>query len=183
MYVPPGKVLTEARKARKLTQDELANLVGCVASAISNYERGDREILRDVAIKLGEILKVSPIDLVFGQENEAITKVTVDFNRKSRDYVTVIGASKHMPDLKDGECAIFQVSRNGRNPKVNSGDIILVRNKEKDLELREVVHLVAGKKVVFIALDGSAPAMLEQNDETDIYAVYKSKTKFLNLED
>ncbi|MBL7325496.1 helix-turn-helix transcriptional regulator, partial [Escherichia coli] len=54
-----GDVLAVARKARGLTQIELAELVGLTQPAINRYESGDRDPDQHIVAKLAEILGVT----------------------------------------------------------------------------------------------------------------------------
>lgn len=56
------------RKKNDLTQEELAEKLFCVRSAISNWEQGISEPDRNTIIKLSEIFKVS-VDYLIGNDN------------------------------------------------------------------------------------------------------------------
>ena len=62
-----GEIIKELRKQRKITQEELAELVGVTPQAISKWERGlscpDISLLDD----LSKILEVSVIEILKGR--------------------------------------------------------------------------------------------------------------------
>lgn len=60
-----GDRLRKLRKERKLTQKELANLIGVKNSVISFYEVGDRTPSLEVLVKLSKALRVST-DILLG---------------------------------------------------------------------------------------------------------------------
>lgn len=58
------KNLSKIRKARKMTQKELAEAVGVSYSAISQYESGKKTPSFEIALKLAEVLDCESSDLV-----------------------------------------------------------------------------------------------------------------------
>jgi transcriptional regulator with XRE-family HTH domain len=63
--------LRTARKAKKLTQAQLAERLGRVQSYVSKLERGDRtDITLDEVSELGKVLGVEPWALTFPAPNE-----------------------------------------------------------------------------------------------------------------
>lgn len=71
-----GMKIKEFRKEKKLTQKELADLVGIKNSAISNYEQGVRIPKRDFLFKVANSLNVS-IDEFFPNQNRIIPSSTL----------------------------------------------------------------------------------------------------------
>ena len=53
------EIMVQKRKERKLTQAELAQLVGCSQRAIAGYELGERKPSVQMAMKIGEVLGFS----------------------------------------------------------------------------------------------------------------------------
>lgn len=78
-----GMKIKEFRKEKKLTQKELADLVGIKNSAISNYEQGVRIPKRDFLFKVANSLNVS-IDELFPNQNEVIPSSTLKENSQIR---------------------------------------------------------------------------------------------------
>ena len=68
--------LRAIRKARKMTQEDLALLVGVSASSISQYESGSKTPSFETALKLAEALDCESADLVTSRTGltEAIEK-------------------------------------------------------------------------------------------------------------
>lgn len=68
-----GKMIRDARKAKGITQKELAQLLDCSHTTISKYEQGEIENMpRQKMKQLSEILGVPPVKL-FGLEKNPIT--------------------------------------------------------------------------------------------------------------
>lgn len=64
--------LRTARKAKKLTQVQLAERLGRVQSYVSKLERGERtDITVDEVSELGKVLGVEPWSLTFPAPSEA----------------------------------------------------------------------------------------------------------------
>ena len=70
-----GQRLTEIRKKRKFSQEELANLLGTKGPAIGRYEREVAKPTIEVASKLAKILGVSLDYLVGNSELELDKKI------------------------------------------------------------------------------------------------------------
>jgi transcriptional regulator with XRE-family HTH domain len=62
----PGERIAFARKARGLTQEQLAELIGTTKQTISRLEAGDRAVSAEKASRIGRALAVSPELLLFG---------------------------------------------------------------------------------------------------------------------
>jgi transcriptional regulator with XRE-family HTH domain len=65
-----GPRVAEIRKARGITQVELAAKLGITQGNLSKYERGELRLHSDLLVKLAEILAVS-IDDIFGVSTTA----------------------------------------------------------------------------------------------------------------
>ncbi len=51
-----GQKIQIAREEKRMTQEQLANAIGCSQSALSNYEKGKRRIYLSHLEKLSEVL-------------------------------------------------------------------------------------------------------------------------------
>lgn len=67
----PGERIASARKARGLTQERLAELIGTTKQTISRLEAGDRAVSAEKAARIGRALSVSPETLLFGHRPDA----------------------------------------------------------------------------------------------------------------
>lgn len=76
-----GDVLAVARKARGLTQIELAELVGLTQPAINRYESGDRDPDQHIVAKLAEILGVTDDLLIHGNRFRGALAVDAHMRR------------------------------------------------------------------------------------------------------
>lgn len=59
-----GKNLRERRKRLKLSQDEMASLIGTSKQVISRYERGERDPKVSVVLTIAKVLGVSVDELL-----------------------------------------------------------------------------------------------------------------------
>ena len=66
-----GKRLLEARKSKKMSQDELAKKVGTKGPAIGRYERDVAQPALDTIVKLSNALDVS-LDYLIGKIDDKI---------------------------------------------------------------------------------------------------------------
>ena len=77
-----GMKIKEFRKNKKLTQQDLADLVGVKNSAISNYEQGIRIPKRDFLFRVANALGVS-IDEFFPIQSEETSSTLSEVNKIS----------------------------------------------------------------------------------------------------
>lgn len=62
-----GKRLREVRKSKKLTQKELADILGIKRNTYSDWENGKTEPSFEILVKLPDLLEVS-LDWLFGRD-------------------------------------------------------------------------------------------------------------------
>ena len=63
-----GKNIKSVRKSKKMTQGQLASMIGRTASSIRKYEMGLNDIPNEIIIKIADALEVAPGELL-GVEN------------------------------------------------------------------------------------------------------------------
>ena len=80
-----GKRLKGLRKKKKLTQQELANLLFVSKSTICNYEKGNRMASIDTLIKICNIFSID-IDYLVGYKSANVTKKDVIVNILYEEY-------------------------------------------------------------------------------------------------
>lgn len=69
-----GKRIYERRKQLGMTQEELSELTETTPQAISNYERGERELKASTIIKMSVALKISSDFLLTGSETSLLNR-------------------------------------------------------------------------------------------------------------
>jgi ribosome-binding protein aMBF1 (putative translation factor) len=72
-----GKRLTEARKKKGLSHDELAKSLSTKGPVIGRYERDEMKPSIDVATKIADLLGVS-LDYLVGNSDELLDKPTLN---------------------------------------------------------------------------------------------------------
>lgn len=101
IYVKFGKNLREARKTAKMTQEDLAKILGVSNTAIVNYENGNRKMPLELVVKAAQFFDVSmdamvglrPYNIRFAQhwrEQLGNTVFTVDEGQKIIEYAKYI---------------------------------------------------------------------------------------------
>ena len=83
-----GKRIYERRKQLGITQEDLAELADATPQAVSNYERGERELKATTIIKISSALKVTADFLLTGASNTF--SVSNDFSGLSDKEITTI---------------------------------------------------------------------------------------------
>lgn len=133
--------IKELRRAKKMTQLELAKKVGLSASAVAMYERGEREPNIEIIRRYAEIfgvdintlfcLKTTPVKIpvlgyvAAGIPLEAITEI-LDYEEINPDM------------LKDGsEFFALQIKGSSMEPRIKEGDVVIVR-KQNDCDSGDV---------------------------------------------
>ena len=71
-----GKRLTEVRKSKKISQDELGKAIGVVGAVIGRYERDEVKPSIDTASAISEALEVS-LDYLVGNTDLLLDKTIV----------------------------------------------------------------------------------------------------------
>lgn len=66
-----GNRIYERRKQINMTQETLSELIGSTPQAVSNYEKGERELKAGAAVKVAKALRVTTDWLLTG-ESEAV---------------------------------------------------------------------------------------------------------------
>lgn len=106
-----GQTLTELRKQRKLTQAEMAKILGVARTTYSSYEQGRRKPDDEIQKKIADYFEVS-LDYLHGRNNSSN-------NRKSTKAELV---AAHIDD---------DVSDDGMNEILNFIDYIKNRDHNK----------------------------------------------------
>ena len=88
-----GDRLKELRVQKKLSQTELADLVGLRYAHISRYENGGSRPSADMLMKLSKALNVSTDYLLFGSNEDA---AIANFNDK--ELLTMFKQTEDLPD-------------------------------------------------------------------------------------
>ncbi|MEM9681280.1 MAG: helix-turn-helix transcriptional regulator [Bacteroidota bacterium] len=72
-----AKSLSELRKAKKFSQEELAKTVGIHANVLGRYERGEAKPSIEIAINLADALGVS-VDFLVGKSDLQLDQTIID---------------------------------------------------------------------------------------------------------
>ena len=143
--------LKAARKAKGLTQTEVANAIGLTQNGYSYWENGKTKIDREQIIKLAALFEVSvdylrgntetptsngvriPVlgDVAAGIPIEAITDIV--------DYEEIDAAM-----AKSGEFFGLRIKGDSMEPRMREGDVVIVRQQDSAETGDTVVVLVNG---------------------------------------
>ena len=88
-----GKRIFERRKQLGITQEELSEIVDTTPQAISNYERGEREIKAKTIIDIAQALNVTTDYLLLGKWESfspAINKEILNLNEDDIEMINDI---------------------------------------------------------------------------------------------
>lgn len=98
--------LKEARKAQKLTQQELANKVNATKGTISNYENGHSTPSNEMLKDLANILRVTT-DYLLGRENSSIPSNTLSELTKKEEHDIARDLERTLEQLDNSEDALM----------------------------------------------------------------------------
>lgn len=74
--------IRKTRKARKITQEEMAHLLGISVTAYRDFEKGGTSIMNGNVTKVADLLKTSAEELVLGYRPSQIEGVALEDMRK-----------------------------------------------------------------------------------------------------
>ena len=74
--------IRKTRKARKITQEEMAHLLGISVTAYRDFEKGGTSIMNGNITKVADLLKTSTEELVLGYRPSQIEGVALEDIRK-----------------------------------------------------------------------------------------------------
>lgn len=152
-----GKMISDVRRSRKMSQTRLATLIGTSKQAISNYERGVREPDYVTLEAIADALNV-PVSMLISREKqqEALEAIYASYeepviphlpggltpiNRLRRQRVPLIGrVAAGQPIMADTDYESFvfapmncdaalEVSGDSMSPTYLSGDIIYIKQQ------------------------------------------------------
>ena len=125
-----GMKIKEFRKNKKLTQQDLADLVGVKNSAISNYEQGIRIPKRDFLFRVANALGVS-IDEFFPIQSEETSSTLSEINK--------ISSQLEEPRQKIVlDTATNQLDEQNQEKKKES-KIVSIKNEQEKFDLADLV--------------------------------------------
>jgi len=102
-----GKNLSAIRKARHLTQLELANLLDVQPRMVGRWEQGTAKPQFDYIIQLAQILEVSLDHLLLGKEGHSSPEFDIK-NRKLKELCKLVDQLK--PEDQDVICHFLDMS-------------------------------------------------------------------------
>lgn len=83
-----GKRIYERRKKLNITQEQLSELTESTPQAISNYERGERELKASSIIKISEALNTTTDYLLTGRDNAFVIENNfMEINSESKRII------------------------------------------------------------------------------------------------
>lgn len=97
-----GETLKELRKEKRVTQEELASIIGVERSSIGKYESSKKPIIPsiDVAIKMSDYFNVS-LDYLLGKTNPK--KVDPPESESTKKSIKIRQLEKLVAQLSDDE--------------------------------------------------------------------------------
>lgn len=134
-----GNNITKFRKEKKLTQEELANLINVSPKTISSYENNRNLPNIETLILLSEVLEVS-IDEIIGTSKEDKTVVKEKYNKKRKYILLSIFAISFF------SLCIFCI-----HEFMLVGSIVSTSEELKELwSLGEIIKLIISNGIVYI---------------------------------
>lgn len=142
--------LAELRKARGLTQQELAEYTGLSRTRISNYELGIREPNFETQELLADFFNVR-LDYLMDREDNSnnivpvlgrvVAGIPLEAVEEIIDYEEIPQSM-----ARNGEYFALQIKGNSMEPKFSEGDVVIVR-KQEDVDNGDIaIVLVNGNE-------------------------------------
>lgn len=165
-YIPIGKKLRTIRKSKGLNIDEVANKIGCSQSAISMYERGERNVKIE---RLLEIITFYQLDIEQFM-SEFKDQIGLDIN----DFHEIINGQ-----LKDTNQVQIEnkvrVRANGRCELCGKHAPFVDRNGEPYLEMYQLDAGEQGTEFNTVALCPNCKAKMKIMNLVGEYLYLKNK--------
>lgn len=167
-----GEKIKEARKAKGLTQDELAKRLGVNRVAISNYEKGKNNPTHENLIKLSDILDVQLLESAKNIYKTVPFLGSSDSEVPQGKHNMTIKANIGVDDriYKDGMYAI-EATNDAMSPKINSGNVVYCSPRDF-INSGDIVHYSvngeSGIRKYCINEAGTVVALIPINPEFDI---------------
>ncbi|MCB1971601.1 MAG: helix-turn-helix transcriptional regulator [Geminicoccaceae bacterium] len=145
-----GNRLRALRRAKDLSQAELARLIGRHQTAIGPYERDEYMPARDIIARLAGILDTTPEYLIFGRSPHR-TELPVVGAIRSGIVVNeeTQGQKTRLLNLKEGQIVLFHIDDDGMAPAFPRGSMAVVSTLSDD---QTELHL--GRIVLATLQDG-----------------------------
>lgn len=138
----PGERIRELRKKRKMTQEQLGNVIGVQKAAIQKYEKGTvQNIKRASLIKLAEVLDTTP-EYILGWDAPQnlepfdtdglkyvpiIGKVAAGISCLAEDNIIGYEPVQNSDINKNEQYAFLKVTGDSMYPVFMEGDLVLIR--------------------------------------------------------
>jgi len=138
------KKLVELRKEKKLTQSDLAEVLGISRQAYSNYEAGKRQPDNETMLKLAEYFNVT-VDYLLGRSDKSVSApsrrpgVRIPVYGEVAAGVPILAIENfdsEDPDdweeitedmARGGDYFALRIHGDSMEPKISNGDIVIVR--------------------------------------------------------
>lgn len=154
-----GQRLKQLREEKKLTQEDVGNLIGVTKATVNRYETGEIDIKRTIAIKLSKVFNVSPAYIMgweepFNNDISSLAKYGIRPIKTKKfpmlgeiacgkpiycneDYETYIEASE---DINADFCLTAK-GDSMINARIFDGDIVFIR-EQPTVENGEIAAIV-----------------------------------------
>lgn len=140
--------LKAARKAKGLTQSEVAKIIGISQNGYSYWENGKAKIDQQQLIKLAELYGVTT-DYLLGKESPQVTKIPVLGKVAAGIPIEAITDIEDYEEIDEalaatGEFFALRIKGASMEPRIKEGDVVIVRRQESAESGDTVVVLVNG---------------------------------------
>ena len=147
-----GEKIKIARITRGLTQEELGNMIGVQKSAIAKYESGRVvNIKRTTLQKIADVLDMNPSDLIFDDYTTSLSNSGTATVKRIPvlgrvvagipiDAIEEVLDWEEIPEslARTGEFFALQVKGDSMSPRIQEGDVLIVR-QQNDADEGDIV--------------------------------------------
>ncbi len=179
------------RKQHGLTMKELGSIVGVAESSISLYENGKRQPDYDTLQKIADYFHVS-VDYLLGREDskpsstpgnvlrvpvfgQVVAGIPIEAIEDIDDYEELEAATH-----SDGEYFALKIKGNSMQPRMNKGDVVIVR-KQEDVDTGDVaIVLVNGNDATCKKIKKTPEGILLLSTNPDYEPMFFSKQEIIS---
>ena len=114
--------IKEMRKARKMTQQQLADAIGASKRQIGAWERGENELPMDYAVSIADLFDCT-VDDVAGRVVYAVVSLDDQSKKQSNEADELLDLYRSMTDEGRYQLMVYARGLAATHPKNNLGEV------------------------------------------------------------
>ncbi len=192
--VKMGKFIGELRRAKHLTQTQLADKISVERETVSKWERGVNSVCVDYLIPLSETLDISVNELLYGERindnnREEIERITVslyDGNLKKRKFIIALIVLFLIYYFLStfNTLKVYYISYVTNDIKIPNGTLVLTKEKAKfNLGNVETKKEIKELKLFYKDVNNINQFIYNTSDKELSFTVFNGSTEYFDFKE